>query len=63
MLELQHDIPGALAAARKATRDEPQNWTGWLILSRLEAEAGHARASVAAYKRAKSLNPYSPVFR
>jgi hypothetical protein len=63
VLELQHDVPGALAAARKATRNEPQNWTGWLILSRLEAEAGHARASAAAFKRAKSLNPYSPVFR
>ena len=63
VLELQHDIPRALSAARSATRDEAQNWTSWLILSRLEAEAGHARASVAAYQRAQSLNPHSRLFR
>jgi len=62
VLELQHDFPAALAAARNATRDEPQNWSDWLVLSRLDAETGHARASVAAYRRARSLNPLSPLF-
>ena len=62
VLELQHNVPAALVAARNATHDEPQNWTGWLILSRLEAEAGHARASVAAYNRARLLNPHSSLF-
>jgi hypothetical protein len=60
--ELQHNLPAALGAARDATRDEPQNWSGWLILSRLEAESGHAKASVSAYERARSLNPRSPLF-
>jgi O-antigen ligase len=60
--ELQHNLPPALTAARKATRDEPQNWSGWLILSRLEAESGHAKASISAYERARSLNPRSPLF-
>ena len=63
VLELRHDLPGALDAALKATRDEPQNWSGWLVLSRLEAESGHAQASVTAYRRARSLNPRSPLFR
>ena len=40
VLELQGRVPEALAAAREATADEPSNWSGWLIVSRLEAEAG-----------------------
>jgi cytochrome c-type biogenesis protein CcmH/NrfG len=62
VLELQHDFPAALAAARQATRDESQNWSDWLVLSRIEAESGHVKASVAAYGRARSLNPRSPLF-
>ncbi len=62
VLELEHDYPGALGAARRATRDESQNWSGWLVLSRIEAESGHVRASVAAYRRARSLNPRSLLF-
>jgi hypothetical protein len=63
VFELERNLPGAVQAATTATRDEPQNWSTWLILSRLEAEAGHAQASVAAYRRARSLNPRSPLFR
>lgn len=63
VLELQRDYPGAISAALKATRDEPQNWSSWLVLSRLEAEAGHAKASVIYYRRARSLNPRSPLFQ
>ena len=62
VLELQRNIPGALAAAHNATNDEPSNWTTWLVVSRLEAEAGHPAASLAAYQRSRSLNPRSPVF-
>jgi hypothetical protein len=62
VLELLHDIPGARHAAIQATHDEPQNWTTWLVLSRLQAESGHARAAVSAYRRARSLNPRSPLF-
>ncbi len=62
VLELQHDYPAALAAARRATVNEPGNWSEWLVVSRLEAESGHAGASVAAYRRARSLNPRSPLF-
>jgi hypothetical protein len=63
VLELQHNIPGALAAARQAANDEPTNWSNWLIVSRLEAEAGHPAASLAAYQRSRALNPRSPLFK
>lgn len=62
VLELRRNYDAAIAAAHNATQDEPQNWTGWLVLSRLEAESGHVAASVAAYRRARSLNPKSPLF-
>jgi len=62
VLELQHQLPAAVGAAEHATRNEPQNWSNWLVLSRLEAESGDVAASVADYARARSLNPRSPVF-
>jgi predicted Zn-dependent protease len=63
VLELRGDIGGALAAAHHATSDEPTNWSTWLIASRLEAEAGHPTAALASYRRARSLNPRSPIFK
>jgi predicted Zn-dependent protease len=62
VLELRGDVAHALAAARTATVDEPANWSAWLIVSRLEAEAGHPAAAVTAYRRSRSLNPRSPLF-
>jgi hypothetical protein len=62
VLELQGAKSEALAAARKAAADEPQNWATWLILARLQAETGHPAASLADYKRARSLNPRSSLF-
>jgi hypothetical protein len=63
VLEFQGDVPGALTAARAATNDEPSDWSTWLIVSRLEAEAGHPAASLAAYQRSRALNPRSPLFK
>jgi len=63
VLELRGDAPDALAAARAATRDEPSNWSAWLVRSRLEVEAGHPAAALAAYRRSRSLNPRSPLFK
>jgi len=63
VLELEHNLRGALAAGDRATRDEPDNWSTWLVVSRLEAEAGDPAASLAAYRRARSLNPHSPIFK
>ncbi len=62
VLELEHDYKAALAAARRASADESQNWSNWLVLSRLEAETGHAKASLGDYRRARSLDPRSPLF-
>lgn len=63
VLELRGNTSGALAAARSATRDEPDNWSAWLVRSRLEVESGHPTAALAAYRRSRSLNPRSPLFK
>ncbi len=63
VLELQGDYEAAVSAARMATEEEPTNWRTWLVLSRLEARAGNADASVAAYREARSLNPNSAIFQ
>ena len=63
VLELRSDTAGALVAARAATRDEPDNWSAWLVRSRLETESGHPAAALAAYRRSRSLNPRSPLFK
>jgi hypothetical protein len=62
VLESYHDYPAAVSAADDAVAVESQNWSNWLTLSRLEAEDGNARASLAAYRRARMLNPHSPIF-
>ena len=62
VLELQGRFPAAVAAARRATEESSTNWQAWVILSRLEAENGDAKASVDAYRKARSLNPLSPLF-
>jgi hypothetical protein len=62
VLELQGRMREAAAAATEATEREPTNWRTWLVLSRLEAFRGHADASVAAFRRARDLNPRSLLF-
>ena len=57
------DPRGAAADARAAATREPSNWRIWLVLSRVEALAGRPAASVAAYRRARALNPRSAMFR
>ena len=63
MLELQGDFRAALTSARRAVRDEPTNWSSRLIVSRLEAENGNPSAALVAFRRARTLNPHSGVFR
>ena len=62
VLERLGDLNGAATAAGEAARREPTNWRTWLILSRLQAERGQPAASLRAYRRARSLNPKSPIF-
>jgi len=63
VLELTGEFDHAVVAARQATREESTNWRTWLALSRLEARAGNAKASVDAFRTARDLNPRSPLFQ
>ena len=62
VLERQGDYDGAATAARQATAADSTDWRTWLTLSRIEAYRGDAQASVAAYRKAESLNPRSTLF-
>ena len=62
LLEGEAEFAAAAAAAKQATDLEPNSWRNWLVLSRIEAERGEADAAVAAYERARSLNPRNYVF-
>ena len=55
------DLTTAVLAARQATEVEPRNWRPWMVLARIEAARNHATAAVRAYRRAKALNPRSPL--
>jgi hypothetical protein len=63
VLERAGDLKPALVAARHATANEPTGWRNWLVRARLEARAGASRAAVASFRRARSLNPQSPIMR
>lgn len=62
LLEGQGDLRLAAIAAHGAAEREPTNWRNWLVLSRIEAKQGSASASVHDYRKARSLNPLSPLF-
>jgi O-Antigen ligase len=62
VLELMGNYEEAVEPAREATQAAAQNWRTWLVLSRLQAEAGRPAASVAAYERARRLSPRSALF-
>jgi hypothetical protein len=62
VMEASGDYAGAAAAARQAVSAAPTDWKGWLVLSRIEAEAGRPRPAVAAYRKARSMDPRDPLF-
>ena len=62
ILELRRAYPAAAQAARQATERAPSDWQTWLVRSRIEVEAGHPRGALAAYRRARALNPTSALF-
>jgi Flp pilus assembly protein TadD len=62
ILENVGSLAPAEAAATRAIDAEPTNWRTWLLRSRLRAKRGEARAAVADFRRARSLNPRSPLF-
>ena len=62
VLEASGSLDQAAQSARSATNHEPTSWRAWLVLSRIEAHRGKAISSVQSYRRAKALNPRSPLF-
>jgi Flp pilus assembly protein TadD len=62
VLEAEGDLALAATAARGATQRESTNWRTWMVLSRIEAKRGRASAAVRDYRKAKSLDPLSPLF-
>src|SRR5215210_361375 len=63
VLEQMRRYGEAVGPARDATEAASKDWRTWLVLSRLQAEAGKPDASVAAYVRAQRLNPRSVIFQ
>jgi hypothetical protein len=63
VLEEAGALGPAAAAARAATERESTNWRTWVVLSRVEARRGRAVPAVLAYRKARSLNPRSELFR
>ncbi|MEA2299703.1 MAG: hypothetical protein QOE44_238 [Solirubrobacteraceae bacterium] len=62
VLELAGRYADGAAAAAAATRSAPTDWRNWLVLSRLDAERGAPGPALAAFRRARTLNPHSLVF-
>jgi hypothetical protein len=63
VLERAGELGVAARDARRATTKEPTNWQTWLILGRIEAERNRLKPAVQAARRARDLNPRSPLFR
>jgi hypothetical protein len=63
LLEQLGDVRGASDAISQAADREPTNWQIWLVASRIATEANNPRLALAYYRRARSLNPMSPIFR
>jgi Tfp pilus assembly protein PilF len=64
---LVYEQAGALPAANRAIDEassrQPTDWRIWLVASRLAAELGRPGLAVSEYRRARSLNPTSVLFR
>jgi hypothetical protein len=63
---LVYERLGAIAKASDAIAQaidrEPTNWSLWLTASRIATEADRPRKALADYRRARALNPTSPLF-
>lgn len=63
VLERQRRLHAAAAAARRAIEGASSDWRSWLVLSRIEAERGRQGAALAAWRKARSLDPHDPLFK
>ncbi len=62
LLEQLGDLRGAAQAIAQAEVREPANWRIWLVASRLATESNRPALALAYYKRARALDPRSPIF-
>jgi Tfp pilus assembly protein PilF len=62
VLEQLDDVSGASQAIIQAEVRERNNWQIWLVASRIATEADQPTLALADYRRARSLNPTSPIF-
>ncbi|MHB8491839.1 MAG: O-antigen ligase family protein, partial [Solirubrobacteraceae bacterium] len=62
VLEQGGSFAAAAAEARRATDAAKTDWSAWLVRSRIEAERGDATAAIAAWRKARSLDPRDPLF-
>jgi hypothetical protein len=63
LLEQLNRLKPAGREIRKATGDEPTNWSLWVIRSRIAARLGQVHDALRSYRRARTLNPESILFR
>jgi hypothetical protein len=62
LLEQAGDIQGAAAAVAAAAVRSPLDWQIWLVASRIATEQNRPRVALRDYRRARALNPRSPIF-
>jgi Flp pilus assembly protein TadD len=62
VLEQDGRLAAAAGQARKATSAARTDWQAWLVRSRIEAERGDAATALAAWSKARSLDPRDPLF-
>jgi tetratricopeptide (TPR) repeat protein len=62
VLEAAGDLPAARDAAVGAVSREATNWQPRLVLARIESELGLKGQAVAAFSRARSLDPLGKAF-
>jgi hypothetical protein len=60
--ERRGDLAGARRAALEAVERDRDDWRVWLVLARIEVRAGRVPAARRAARRARALNPRSPIF-
>jgi O-antigen ligase len=63
VLEQLGDVAGAGEAINEAVQRAPNDWQLWLVASRLATEGDQPTVALADYRRARSLNPTSPIFQ
>jgi hypothetical protein len=60
--EQSHDLQAARERIGEAIDRDKSNWRLWLVSARIETEAGNISKARSDLRRAKSLNPRSPLF-